>query len=619
MCVIVMLLGSKGMFYGQINQDSLRHVIENTKDVTVRVDAMLLLADSYMAKSIIEVRNEAAKALELSQQVHYDLGIAKSLSLLTWAARRSGDMVKAVDLGQEALGAAKRIGNDLLIANANYELAAVVQNSAEYDDARRWFRSGKPYYERLRDTFGIGKSFNGIGESFRREKRYDSAMVYYDSAAVYFQAINHPLGKLIVRNNRALVLLGQGNFEAAFDSAESAVQGGRENGFIAIILESGLTKARCWIGMGQLERAKTQASMILEEARAADSKAEAKACAETLLEIAKLQGDYPAALKYQETMFLIKEQIGNATAESRIQNMDYELEMRSQQAEISTLQNERRVRKLWQLLLVVLLGLVFVVIVVLATAYRRNRRSSQLLASQNDQLAELNREKDSLVNIVAHDLKSPLSKVKALSNMIGMAGPLTEKQQQALGMIAKVVTDGERLIQDLLDISVAESTDLQLTFEEGEANALITEWMGPHKENAARKNIALEFHAHNHPIVVRSELSYLSRIFDNLLSNAIKYTPADRKVEVSSAIVGDKLHVTVRDQGPGISQEDQEKMFKKFQRLSARPTGGESSTGLGLSIIKTLSQRLHGDVQVESKLGDGSKFTMSVPLDQPKG
>jgi signal transduction histidine kinase len=614
----VLLWMGLGEVCAQMNQDSLLRIAESDIEIPKRVDAYILLAESKMARSIKECRRYATLARDLSNQAKYEIGTAKSLSMLTWAARRSGDLELAVELGQQALQAAQQLGDDKIIANANYELGAVVQQSNRYAEAREWFRAGAPYYERVKDEFGIGKCFNGVGESFRREARYDSAMSYYDAAAVHFAAIQHPLGILIIRNNRGLVLAAQGRYQEALDSLSSVISGGRAHGYIAIILESGHTMARCWLEMGDLAQAKAQATSILEEAKAEDSKTDVQQCYEILFEVAKAEKDYIKALDYQALLYETKAQIGNDVAKSRIENMDYELEMRSQQTEISTLQNERRVRKLWQLLLVVLLGLVFVVFVVLATAYRRNRRSSQLLSIQNDQLAELNREKDSLVNIVAHDLKSPLSKVKALSNMIGMAGPLTEKQQQALGMIGKVVNDGERLIQDLLDISVAESTDLQLTFEEGEANALIAEWMGPHKENAARKKIALEFHAHNHPIAIRSELNYLSRIFDNLLSNAIKYTPSDRKVEVMSAIVGANLLITVSDQGPGISQEDQEKMFKKFQRLSARPTGGESSTGLGLSIIKTLSQRLHGDVQVESKLGEGSRFTMSVPLDQPK-
>jgi signal transduction histidine kinase len=615
----LLLLLSGGEVVSQINADSLLRIAESGADIPIRVDAYILLAESKMATSIIISRRYATQASELSKQVHYDVGTAKSLGLLTWAARRSGDLEKAAELGKEALEAAEKLGDERMIANANYELGAIVQQADRFTDARRWFRAGEPYYAQLKDRFGMGKCLNGIGESYRREKKYDSATTYYDKAAVEFARQDNPLGNLIVRNNRGLVLTEQGRYNEAMDSLYSVLKGGRSHGYVAIILESGHTIATCWMELGNLAAAKAQASSTMEEAIAEESKAEVKACAKILMEIAKREGDFAGAMEFQALYYETETQIGNETYEARFENLDAEIEMRKQQVEISTLQNDRRVRKLWQLLLVVLLGLVFVVIVVLANAYRRNRRSANLLSAQNEQLAELNREKDSLVNIVAHDLKSPLSKVKALSSMISMAGPVNERQQTALGMIGKVISDGERLIQDLLDISLAESTDLDLHFESGETNALLREWMAPHRENATRKHIALEFHPHPTPIPLHSELNYVSRIFDNLLSNAIKYTPSDRKIEVSSMLVGQKLHITVRDQGPGISQEDQQKMFKKFQRLSARPTGGESSTGLGLSIIKTLSQRLHGDILVESKLGDGTKFTLVVPLTQRKG
>lgn len=621
----MLLIMSNVDLFAQINpidKDSLLRVAETLEKPKDKADAYLALAEAYKLESTSEVHLYAGFAMDYATQADYQLGIAKALGHLTWAERRYGNMDKAVDLGRKALDAANKLDNDAIKADANYELAAVVnqgKQAKDHADARRLFMAARPYYKKIDDIYGIGKCMNGVGESFRREGKYDSAMMYYDSAAVHFKAIHHTKGIILLRNNRGLVFKQQKNYIAALDSLASAQAAAKAENFTAVYLEAGHAIAQIYLEQGELALAKEKALAALEDARVAESLNDQLECAKVLFEVAIKEEDYKTAITYQALAFEKETEIGNEAAMARYSSINNELEMQEQKVEINQLQNDRRVRKLWQLLLVVLLGLVFVVFVVLATAYRRNRRSSLLLAQQNEQLADLNREKDSLVNIVAHDLKSPLSKVKALSAMIGMAGPLTEKQQQALNLIGKVVDDGERLIQDLLDISQAEAVGLDLHYEEGEANALISDWMAPHRENATRKHILLEFHALQHPIPLRSELNYLSRIFDNLLSNALKYTPAERKVEVTSAVIGGKLHLSVRDEGPGISPEDQQKMFKKFQRLTARPTGGESSTGLGLSIIKTLSQRLHGDILVDSKLGEGSKFTLVVPLDQPKG
>ena len=99
---------------------------------------------------------------------------------------------------------------------------------------------------------------------------------------------------------------------------------------------------------------------------------------------------------------------------------------------------------------------------------------------------------------------------------------------------------------------------------------------------------------------------------DNLISNAIKFTPSGRRIYLDLANGGDGAVFSIRDEGPGISKEDQKKMFRKFQRLSAKPTGGESSTGLGLSIVKSLVERLDGQIDVESQLGKGTTFRIKL-------
>ena len=106
------------------------------------------------------------------------------------------------------------------------------------------------------------------------------------------------------------------------------------------------------------------------------------------------------------------------------------------------------------------------------------------------------------------------------------------------------------------------------------------------------------------------------QVLDNLLSNAIKFSPADRPVVVSvlSGTNGsrEKISVEVRDAGPGLSEEDQRKLYGKFVRLSAQPTAGESSNGLGLSIVKRLAEEMGGELTCRSKLGEGATFALSL-------
>jgi len=102
-------------------------------------------------------------------------------------------------------------------------------------------------------------------------------------------------------------------------------------------------------------------------------------------------------------------------------------------------------------------------------------------------------------------------------------------------------------------------------------------------------------------------------VFDNLLSNALKFSPPGKAIYVSVRPAGGKIECKVRDEGPGFSDADKARMFRRYGRLSARPTGGEPSTGLGLSIVRKLVQLMNGDLSCDSVQGQGAAFVVRLP------
>ena len=132
---------------------------------------------------------------------------------------------------------------------------------------------------------------------------------------------------------------------------------------------------------------------------------------------------------------------------------------------------------------------------------------------------------------------------------------------------------------------------------------------------AQRKNIRLHATYSEIPQVQFDE-KRINQVVDNLISNAIKFSPLGTDIYISMGQEGDMAKVSVRDQGPGISVEDQARLFGEFQKLSARPTGDESSTGLGLSIVKKIIEEHKGSILVESKAGEGSTFIFKLPLEK---
>ncbi len=239
--------------------------------------------------------------------------------------------------------------------------------------------------------------------------------------------------------------------------------------------------------------------------------------------------------------------------------------------------------------------------------------AQQAILEQKQTLKELSETQNYLMSIVAHDLKAPLNRVQGLMQLLPLVGPLNNEQQEHVQMIDKVVESGRRLIEDILTINAYESDYDTPTPEDINLNEFVQEVINMHQQSmAAKKNITIELQT-TQSFRLRSDKDSLTRILDNLISNAVKFSPPQKKVWIAIEQKNKAIQINIKDQGPGISKQDQAKMFKKFQKLSAKPTGGETSTGLGLSIIKVLTKKLKGEITYETALSKGTTFFLTLP------
>lgn len=219
------------------------------------------------------------------------------------------------------------------------------------------------------------------------------------------------------------------------------------------------------------------------------------------------------------------------------------------------------------------------------------------------------KERDDLLSVIAHDLKSPSRRIEGLLNVFDQSN-LTKDQKDILQMLHKTADEEKQLIEDLI-----EATRFQAVpkVEPIHLNNLLDELINGFVPLADKKEINIELKRKRARIEIESSEHHLRRILDNLISNAVKFSFPKTKVEISFDQDGSKTYISIKDHGPGFTKEDKPKMFKMFQKLSAQPTGGESSSGLGLSIVKNLTELLKGNIQFSTEEGNGSTFTLSLP------
>jgi signal transduction histidine kinase/CheY-like chemotaxis protein len=243
-----------------------------------------------------------------------------------------------------------------------------------------------------------------------------------------------------------------------------------------------------------------------------------------------------------------------------------------------------------------------------------NRR----LTAQWARLRQANSFKSEILGTVAHDLKNPLGvilgRTEILKEMISGAGALDQNIDVQIAYIRDATNRLTQMVDDLVSDAMADALDITIRREPVDISVLVQEVAEANRPIATRKEQSITVIAPpDHAAMCDSDR--IRDAIDNLVSNAIKYSPIGGAIDLLVAREGDGILVQVRDQGAGLSPEDISRLFGRFQRLSAKPTAGETSTGLGLSIVKRIVDLHGGRVTVESAgPGKGATFKMTLPV-----
>ena len=238
-------------------------------------------------------------------------------------------------------------------------------------------------------------------------------------------------------------------------------------------------------------------------------------------------------------------------------------------------------------------------------------RNLQLEAA-NEALKYLNHEKNELLTIAAHDLKNPVASIQGMATLLKdkLDWP-KEKIQERLNGINQLACRIQGIIGNLIDHNALETGAIKLRFETLAVDELIQATLNEWQERLQLKQQRCHY-SESHLRIVADRQALL-QVIDNLLSNAVKYAPLDSEITLRALAINERVEISVSDQGPGIAPHEASLLFKKFSRLSARPTAGEHTTGLGLSITKRLSEAMHGSVRCESQFGHGAQFIVNLP------
>lgn len=228
------------------------------------------------------------------------------------------------------------------------------------------------------------------------------------------------------------------------------------------------------------------------------------------------------------------------------------------------------------------------------------------------QVQSMNEQKNHFLGIVAHDLRNPLAGIAMTAELLleELSGDRHRKDMHRILDASRAMAD---LLTRFLDINRIESGQICPELEPIELRDFCQSHLERFEQLAQAKGQILELVA-NGTLFVMADPRFLQEVLDNLISNAVKYSPKDRSIQAVIDQDEGWGTISIIDEGPGFTDQDKKKIFGRFAKLSAQPTGGESSVGLGLSIVKHMVEAMGGGILLKSEEGQGAHFQVRLPI-----
>lgn len=601
-----------------------------------------------------------SRAIQIAKLAGANSVLAESFNFIGLANLYKGMPREALKKYDSARSFATTANDTIQLAHAYNNTGRLFFEWADLVKAYENFSKARMLFESVKDIKGMAYSYRSLSDLFKSQNDYENALLMANKALAIRMAEGQPYDIITAKNQIGLLYQITGDFTQAEALLREAEEMASDLEDEALLAENKLALGQLYLKTGSLSKALSEGfradnivkrlsstrlvsrsnlligeillrqkklsealPFLLLAEKSSQQYRQLELQTEATFYLAQLygfQGADAKALSYQTRYKLLNDSLKNSELASLAEKFNFQLEIGRNQQENELLKaveqkNQATIRfqryTNWGVLFVLLIVGVFSYFLWKSATLRK--KINLQLADQNQKLIELNEEKDSLMGIVAHDLKTPLTNIKSISDLLPSLAELTKKQHDFVGLIRKSSLAGLDLIDDLLDVHTLENS-VTPKLESISLAELLQKKVESFQAAANAKEIELKMKVAN--VIIVTDVDWLNRSLDNLLSNAIKFSPKQKQVDIKSGVTETQAWISLKDEGPGFSDEDKTKVFQKFKKLSAKPTAGESSNGLGLSIVKTLIERLHGTIVLTSEQGKGSEFIIRLPLNQ---
>ena len=555
-----------------------------------------------------------------SQKIDFKKGAVLSLRLKGLCEEFKYEYENAIDYYLQSLEEARRLKEQAYEIAALSDLAIAYANIGRPLQAKNFYQQCAALALKSDEIYTVVTSYNNLGVIYTQLGQYDSALIFLNEGLRLGKEAGGQIDQSSTYNNIGNAWFKKKQFHIAEEYFLMNYQKHQQTPDDAVPLWTDhINLADVYIELKEFDSALYHANRALNLASNAIKAKRKEADSYSILaKLYERKGSYDKAYQYLVKWHSLDTSLVNGDTQNKIAELQERFNAKERDAQNKLLleqMEKERYRNRSVTYLAIALGLIGLLVaiafIIKRNANRRLTTNNEMIKRQNQRLEELNYEKNSLIGIVSHDLATPFATIQMWGQLLQTdQQTFNADQQKAVNRIIQAGEHGQQLIQSILDVEKADIGNYKLNLEHFDITVFIESLTESFRPAAGNKSIQLHADTPGKSVYVLSDKQLVHRIVENLVSNAIKFSPRGRNVWVAISEEGDRVHIKVRDEGQGIEKDELPLLFSKYSKLSTRPTAGEASTGLGLSIVKRIVEELNGKIFCESEAGKGTLFTV---------
>ncbi len=603
---ILFLFAGNGLFC-QISPDSSKFNISDLRDNTHKVNMLNDSAWFFIHTDPDRALNYAEKGLELARELDYSIGIASSYYRIAIIASSTGNYIDALEYLSICISMYEKFGNRTGIAAVNNQYGALHYELENYSKAGEYFRKSISIYKDIGDTIKLGSLYMNLGSALNKLEKFDSAFYYFSMAKEVFLETND-------QENLAIYFLCIGEYYDLTGRMKEA----KENMFMGLDISkrinhmSAMLDIYYHLGMNynknkQYYEAIRYLDTALVFAYEAKNPRKKILIAEELMIAYSALQQFSQAFNYAELFISLSDTLRDDDRNKEMAKVEW-TQQYEKEKELTAEKLKRS--RLLMILLISVTGLIVVLVFIIYRSFRIKQKANRLLLEM-DQL------KSRLFSNISHELRTPLTMIMGPLEEILSDEPGKKPSGKAIRMIQRNTKRLLNLVNQMLDLSKLDAGSLRLELVQEDIVKFLRVLIISFASIAEKKLITFTYKLPDGKFITWFDPDKFEKIITNLLSNAFKFTSEGGEVKCEVILPeqeNELMEVIVSDNGIGIPSNEIDNVFDRFHQVKSSDYTGSGGTGIGLALTKELVELLHGEIDIRSRLGKGTTFTVRVPV-----